>query len=216
MEKRTKVLGVIALVVILIFAGVMMICRHPEPQAVPGENVVTPSEVFPAADVGTLQKELAKEKQENRDLNATVNALRADKERISAESMKVITEKDGVINELRQVIEGLIKAKNESAGALSAPILIGPVAKESIQIKPVAFCWKSVPGAQKYIFELSQDSKMEKIVVREIVETTAYEYPKTLWYSHTYFWRVGAVGQSGAIVFSDVGYFTTEPVPPMR
>lgn len=81
-----------------------------------------------------------------------------------------------------------------------------------ITLSAVAFSWTRLKGVTEYRFVLAEDSALTRVLVDEVVPTTAFEYGGMPEYGKAYFWQVTPVrpypGQPSP-VFS----FTTEDLP---
>ncbi|MBM3176069.1 MAG: hypothetical protein FJ022_07450 [Chloroflexi bacterium] len=82
----------------------------------------------------------------------------------------------------------------------------------SVSVSSAAFSWTPFKGVTESRFVLAEDSALHRVLVDEVVASTAFEYRGELDYGRSYFWQVTPVrpypGQPSS-VFS----FTTERMP---
>lgn len=81
-----------------------------------------------------------------------------------------------------------------------------------VPVASVPFSWAPFKGVTEYRFVLAEDSALARVLVDEVVPTTAFEYQGKMDYGTSYFWQVTPVrpypGQASP-VFS----FSTEALP---
>jgi hypothetical protein len=81
-----------------------------------------------------------------------------------------------------------------------------------VPVSAAAFSWAPFKEVTEYRFVLAEDSALTRVLVDEVVPTTAFEYRGNLAYGRSHFWQVTPVrpypGQASP-VFS----FTTEASP---
>ncbi len=92
--------------------------------------------------------------------------------------------------------------------------LLNPIDKcAGCPVTSVALSWTPVKEATKYEVWLARDAEFQKMIKKATTTSTAYQYPETLEYSTSYFWRVRAIEVNGISNIGDwSGTFTFSTV----
>lgn len=95
------------------------------------------------------------------------------------------------------------------------PVLLTPLS-EQINVDPlVTFQWTSTERAERYHFQLAEDSAFTSILADSTAGTDflTYSHPDSLQYDSTYFWRLNALNRTGSSGFSTPVRFTIMEKP---
>jgi len=92
---------------------------------------------------------------------------------------------------------------------VQAPALIAPVNGSTNQPVNITLKWNKIANASKYHLQVSKDSLFSNFVYDDSTLSDTTQQLISLSDGTKYFWRIGAMGNSGGSVFSNTWKFTT-------
>ena len=95
--------------------------------------------------------------------------------------------------------------------ALSPPVLLSPVNKDTGVVATTLFNWSKVTGATSYRLQASAFSNFSVLWIDKYVSDSSYQTPNgVLAYNSRYFWRVKSLRAGDSSSYSNANYFFTK------
>jgi len=103
------------------------------------------------------------------------------------------TEGERIHSRWSPVMSFAVKTCTTVAEMHIAPILVAPADGSRDNPRTPGFSWIGFPDTTKYEFTLARDADFARVIVREEVPGSAYQYSGRLDWGTTYFWQVRAL-----------------------